>query len=98
MKRVFKIDEVVWFEDDHMGGWGKVGLINRSDTFPEYPCSDDSGDILTIEKESGGEIETTPSCVYQVAEGRTFRGEPVVWEHNEEIDYPFYCPSEKVTI
>lgn len=94
MKRVFKIDEVVFYDEDHERGWGKVGLIDRSDMFPEYPCSDDAGDILTIEKEGGGEIECSPSNVYQVAKDRFFRGEPVVWDHNEEIDYPFYCPAE----
>lgn len=94
MKRVFKIGEVVWYSEDHECGWGKVGLINRSDEFPEYNCSDEGGDILTIEKECGGEIECSPSNVYQVAQNRFFRGEPVVWDHNEEIDYPFYCPAE----
>ena len=92
MKRVFKIGEVVWFEDDHMNGWGKVGLINRSDKFPAYPCCDDAGDILTIVMDSGGEIETTPSCVYQLAPGLTFFGKAVAWEHKEDIDYPFFCP------
>ena len=95
MKRVFKIDEVVWYEDDYERGWGKVVLINRSDNYPDYPCSDDAGDILTIQKEGcKSEIETTPSRVYHPALGKTFRGEQVVYEHNEEIDYPFYCPSE----
>lgn len=94
MKRVFKIGEVVWYSEDHECGWGKVGLIDRSDEFPEYNCSDEGGDILTIEKEGGGEIECRPSNVYQVAQDRFFRGEPVVWDHNEEIGYPFYCPAE----
>lgn len=94
MKRVFTIGDRVWWADDYMWGWGTVGLINRSDEFPEYPVSDDAGDILTIEKDSGGEIETTPSRVYQLAAGKTFRGKPVCWEHDEEIDYPFYCPDE----
>ena len=94
MKRVFKIGEVVFFEDDYMRGWGKVGLINRTDKYPELPCSDDSGDILTIIKDDGGEIETTPNCVYQVAQDKFFRGEPICWEHHNESDYPFYCPAE----
>ena len=94
MKRVFRIGERVWYEDDHERDWGKVVLINGSDTLKVYPCSDDCGDILTIEKESGSEIETTPSRVFQIAQDFFFRGEPVVFEHNEEMDYPFYCPAE----
>ena len=95
MKRVFHIGEVVWYTEGHESGWGTVGLINRSDRFPEYPCADESEDILTIIKEGcKSEIECLPSNVYQVAQGKTFRGEPVVYEHNVEIDYPFYCPAE----
>lgn len=92
MKRVFKIGERVWWNDDHMYGWGTIALINREETYKEYPCSDYNGDILTITKDSGGEIETTPSRVYQEAYGYTFFGMPLVWEHDEEIDYPLYCP------
>ena len=93
MRRVFKIEEVVFYEDDYERGWGKVVLIKGERDYPEEVCSDDYGDIITIQKEgSDSEIETTPSHVYQVAPGRFFFGEPVVWEHNEGIDYPFYCP------
>ncbi len=95
MKRVFKIGEVVFFEDDHESGWGRIVLINRTDKWKEDICGDDAGDILTIRKEGcRSEIETTPSRVYQVAQDRFFRGEPVCWEHNEGIDYPFFCPGE----
>lgn len=76
-----------------MSGWGRIALINREETYKEYPCSDDAGDILTIKKDSGGEIETTPSRVYSVAQGYTFFGLRLVWEHDEEIDYPLYCPA-----
>lgn len=95
MKRVFRIGEVVFYEDDHERGWGKIVLINHTDTHKEDICSDYNGDIITIQKEGcNSEIETTPSHIYQVAQDRFFRGEPVVWEHNEEFDYPFYCPAE----
>ena len=94
MKRVFTIGERVWWSDDYMCGWGTIALINRQDTIERDVCSDYNGDILTITKDSGGEIETTPSCVYQIAKGKTFRGKPVCWEHDEDIDYPFYCPEE----
>lgn len=93
MKRVFKIDERVWYNEDYMCGWGRIGLINRSDEFGEYICSDYNDDIITVIKDSGGEIECSPSNVYQLAERRTFKGEPVVWEHDQEIDYPYFCPA-----
>ena len=93
MKRVFTIGERVWWEDDHMNGWGKIALVNRDDSYPEYAVSELAGDIITVTKDDGGEIETTPNCVYQLAPGRFFFGEVVVWEHHEEIDYPFYCPN-----
>ena len=93
MKRVFKIDERVWYFEDHEHGWGRIGLVNGDDNYGEYICCDANGDILTIIKDSGSEIECVPSNVFQIAPNRTFFGEPVVWEHTEEIDYPYYCPA-----
>lgn len=99
MKRVFKIGEVVWYNADHGQGWGKVSLINRSDSFKDYPCADASGDILTITKEGGkGEIECVPSYVYQVAPDKTFLGETVVYEHHEEVAYPLCCPAKNKNV
>lgn len=99
MKRVFSIGERVWYEDDHESGWGKLILVNNENKWKQYICHDDCGDILTIEKdeESGnGIIETTPSRVYQLAPGRYFQGEEVVWEHDVDLDeYPFYCPARQ---
>lgn len=92
MKRVFKIDERVWFIEGHEYGWGRVSLINGTNEFGEYNCCDNLGDVLTIVKDSGSEIECSPSNVYQLAERRMFHGHPVVWEHDEEIDYPYFCP------
>jgi len=92
MRRVFRIGERVWWEDDYMQGWGTVGLLNHQDTIKEDVLSDYDGSILLIEKDSGGEIETTPSCVYQITQGVTFKGYPVVWDHRNDSDYPFYCP------
>ena len=95
MKRVFRIDEVVWYTDDHETGWGKIVLINGEDKYRDYPCSDSAGDILTIQKEGcRSEIETSPSHVFQIAEGKFFRGEQCVYENEEELDYPLYCPAE----
>ena len=96
MKRVFKIGEKVWYEDDHECGWGKIVCINGTSKYKEDICSDDNGDIITIRKQDGcGEIETTPSCIWQVAPNKFFFGDTVVWEHCEDIDYPFYCPDRQ---
>ena len=92
MKRVFTIGEHVWFEQDHMSGWGKVGLINREDSFQSYNCTDD--DIITVVKDDGGEIECTPDGVYQLAPGITFFGHIVVWDHFSE-EYPLFCPARQ---
>ena len=95
MKRVFKIGERVWYEDDYECGWGTIVLLNGSDSIKEDVCSDYNGDIITIQKDGcRSEIETTPSCIWQLAPGRTFRGKPVVWNHDEELDYPLFCPDE----
>lgn len=90
MKRILKIGERIWWEDDHMNGWGTIALISGERDYPEYIVNDD--EIVTIEKETGGEIEVTANRVYQLAPGRYFWGEEVVWEHHEDIDYPFFCP------
>ncbi len=97
MRRVFKIGETVWYEDDHERGWGKIVLINQTFKYKEDICSDDDGDIITIQKKGcKSEIETTPSRIWQVAKGRSFHGEKVCWEHTEGIDYPFYCPDSNI--
>jgi hypothetical protein len=85
----------VFYEDDHERGWGQIVLINRTDKPKAVPCCDYAGDIITIRKDGcNSEIETTPSCVYQLAPYYTFRGNVCVFEHNEDIDYPLYCPDE----
>lgn len=94
MKRVFTIGERVFYEDDHESGWGKIVLINGRANLGQDICSDDCGDIITIQKEGcRSEIETTPSHIYHVAQERTLYGNPVVWEHHEDIEYPFFCPA-----
>lgn len=95
MKRVFEIGERIWYEDDYGHGWATICLINRSSGHREVPCCDAAGDILTLVKENGfSKIETTPSRVYKLAPGRSFRGKAVCWEHDEESDYPLWCPDE----
>lgn len=89
-KRVFTIGERVWFDQDGTRGWGTLGLINREDTYKQYNCDED--DILTVEKDDGGEIECYPENVYQSAKNLTFFGHKVVWDHNIG-QYPLYCPA-----
>jgi len=89
MKSVFKIGEVVWT----ISGWGKVVDINRSTTYSEYACCDRFEDLIGVELESGERKEYAPSSVWQIAQDRFYKEESVVWEHDDEIDYPFYCPA-----
>lgn len=92
MKRLFRINERVWFNEDYTQGWGTVALINGNETFPEYICGDD--DIITVTKDSGGEIECSPDNVYQVAKDIEYSGETVVWNHRDDGEYPLYCPEK----
>ena len=95
MRRVFEIGERVWYEDDYEHGWATIALINRQSSIRQQPCSDYDNDILTLVKMDGfSEIETTPSCVYQLAPIGTFRGKDVCWEHQEGSEYPLWCPDE----
>ncbi|MBO7509945.1 MAG: hypothetical protein J6T35_02070 [Bacteroidales bacterium] len=90
MKRVIKIDERVWWDDDHMNGWGTVALVGGCDDRPEYIEGPDT--IVTIAKDGGGEIETTVERIYHPAP-YTFHGYPCVWEHADtDDDYPLFCP------
>ena len=90
MKRIIKINERVWWEDDHMNGWGTIALVAGEDSKPEYIEGDDT--IITIKKDTGGEIETTVDHIYQLAP-YTFQGAQCCWEFNEtQDDYPLFCP------
>ncbi len=94
MRRIFTIGETVFY-DDHASkrGWGKIILINNSNMYKEEICSDNNGDTITIRKErSKKEVTLAPSQVYNLARGRKFWGNRVVWEHSVESNYPFYCP------
>ena len=93
MKRLFKIGQKVWYEEDYEKGWGVVILLSGTDAYKEDILDED--DILTVQKEGcRSEIECTANHVYHLAKGRKFRGHRVVWEHFEGSPYPFYCPHE----
>ena len=95
MKRILKIGEPVWWQDDHMSGWGRIGLVNGTESFGEYNVGPD--DIITVCKSDGGEIETTYMHVFQLAPGRFFNEKPLVWDHFSE-DFDFWCPDEKTLV
>lgn len=89
MRRVFRIGEKIW--DDHDKRWGVVLLV----------CGQDRDDVVYSDNiitykpdDSDGEAEVEASRCYQLAEGKTFSGFPVCWEHSDEIctDYSFFCP------
>ena len=89
-KRVFKLGERIW--DAHDEKWGTIiYLIHPSFKEKEDILSDDN--IVGYEQDGGGENEVFAEDVYQLAEGKTYQGEPVVWEHSEDIDYPLFCPA-----
>ena len=94
MKRVFRIGERVYYDNNESNGWGTVILLNGTDKHKEDILCDEAGDKITIKTDSGEKVTAAPSQIYTLAPGRTFFGEPVVWEHNPEKDYPFYCPAE----
>lgn len=89
MKRVFTIGERIW--DAHDSRWGTIILLAGTDKYKKDILSADQ--IVTYKPDdSDGECETIADDVYQIAEGVTFQGEQCVWEHTENIDYPFFCP------
>lgn len=91
VKRLFAAGEKVWWEDDHMTGWGKVTDVNQVAFNGKFLAGPD--DIILITKEdNAGEIETTASHVYQLVTGALYKGNPVVWDHNDE-EYMMYCPA-----
>lgn len=88
MKRPFTIGERVF--DAHDNRWATVLLIAGAD---HDDCVE--GDcVILVRPDTGGEDETTADDLYKIAPGKTFRGAPVCWEHNSEIDYPYFCPDE----
>lgn len=96
VKRLFTVGEKVWWEDDHMTGWGKVTDVNQVAFNGKFLAGPD--DIILITKEdNAGEIETTASHVYQLVTNALYKGNPVVWDHLDQ-EYPFYCPDAKENI
>lgn len=90
MKRIFRDNERVWFNEDHMSGWGRVALTGAS--LPEADIFNDK-DIVTVAKDTGGEIECLARDVYTLAAGLTHKGHPIVWDHDDQADRPFHCPA-----
>lgn len=56
------------------------------ETMPVFPVGSDGKCLPPVQVEAG--------CVYKKAPGKTCPkcGKPLYIEHNDEIDYPFFCP------
>ena len=50
--------------------------------------------VVLVKMDDGSENETESGNLYQIAEGKFCPrcGNPLCIEHNDEIDYPFFCP------
>lgn len=63
-----------------------VTVEDDDETMPVFPVGPDGKCISPVDVESG--------CVYKKAPGMVCPkcGNPLYIEHNDEIDYPFFCP------
>lgn len=50
--------------------------------------------VVLVKMDDGSENETESGNLYQIAEGKVCPrcGNPLCIEHNDEIDYPYFCP------
>lgn len=88
MKRKFKKDETVFvfnYLEPDLCGFGKV--LQDTET-------DNAADIVLVQVNRSGETEETADRIYKLAENVICRkcGCAVCHEHEEDIDYPYYCP------
>jgi len=89
-KRLFTVGEAVWWDDDHLSGWGTVTDVHQTPVGGKFLAGPD--EIILIRKADGyGEIETTADRVYQIVNNRLYNGKAMVWDHAGDI-YPLYCP------
>ena len=79
-ERVFNCDMDLDFRD-----WATI----CKDTVSIY-----ADQLVLLKMEDGGENETDSHSIYQIAEGKVCPrcGGPLCIEHDEDIDYPYYCP------
>lgn len=100
MKRILKLGEKVWIEDDGLNGlrgdgcgqngWGTIIGIDGDKEKAERPVRDDTP--VLVETSDKGLVMVDACIVYQLAP-YTFQGDQCCWEHNEmEDDYPLFCP------
>ena len=63
-----------------------ITIEDDDETMPVFPIGPDGKCMSPVDVE--------PDCVYKKALGKTCPkcGKPLYIEHNEEIDYPYFCP------
>lgn len=82
-ERVFNIEPS--YADSDLRGWATV----CEDTLAIY-----ADQIVLLTMDDGSENETDAHAIYQIAEGKVCPkcGGQLCVEHDEEIEYPYYCP------
>lgn len=92
MKRVFKVGQRIY--DDHDKRWGTIVFFPGNPESKVEVLAEDG--LITYKPDNSiGECETTALSAYHIAEGMRFHGCVVCWEHNENVDYPLYCPERE---
>ena len=102
--RNLKVGEIVYFVDQDGHGSSAKAKIVSIDGKKEGEVHF-SGDELNVnvevelleDMEGVGNTEDIVNVnnqeVYKIIEGKTFQGEPVCYEHDCDIEYPYYCPT-----
>ena len=82
-ERVFNCEQSLM--DSDLRDWAVV----CKDTVAMY-----ADQIVLLKMEDGIENETDSHSIYQIAEGKVCPrcGGPLCVEHDEDVDYPYYCP------
>ena len=105
--RTLKIGEVVYYVGFHDAcAKAKVVSINGQETGEvAFDGTEEDTEVkieLLEDLEGVGNKEDVVSAIipeiYQIAEGKTFKGEEVCYEHVTSIDYPYYCPMREENV
>lgn len=94
-KRFFRIGERVFncnYNESDLFGFGRVVLINGK--AEDGIVDDDTIVTLDMSENGNGENEETGDRIYKIAPRLSKKiGETICYEHNKDVDYPFYMPS-----
>ena len=102
--RNLKVGEIVYvFYEDGYGDCAKAKIVSiNGKKEGEVHFSGDELNVnveveLLEDMEGIGNTEDIVNVnnqeVYKIVEGKTFQGETVCYEHDCDIEYPYYCPT-----